>query len=387
VSIDLVLSQSFPAKNAASQLRGEVLRYLKRARPQPGTPLATEARLVELSRLSRSTVRRALDPLERDGWIDRRVGAGTFVGARVREALPDDGPAPPAVRGPAKTVRIAVLIFSIGDLAHDWYTPRILEGIDEVAHEHPVSVELVGDRDGDSDAISRRLENSRPDVLVCLSSEPRHSFVIRDAQKMGIRCVVAGTPHLGLGIHGVCEDNRQATRLAVQHLVEQGHRRIGFAIQRVVEPWVMERHEAYHEALASAGIEPDESLVHWIGRNEPRGGSAKSQEAMHKFLQTRRPTGLLAGSHLPMLYIEQFCRNGRLAVPDDLSVVSFEQDSVTGQGLAPAGTTYVRFPLCEMGRTIANMARGLVAGETQQQTVLLSAELVPGGTVRRLEGV
>lgn len=389
MSFELCLSKTFPSKDAARSLRGEVLDFLIRTRPEPGTRLATEATLVRLSRLSRSTVRRALDPLEREGWINRKAGAGTFVGQRIRndgpaENVPATLPATPAHEPARSVVRIAVLIFNIGDLAHDWYTPRILEGIDDVAHEHAVSVELVGDRDGDSDAISRRLENSRPDVLVCLSNEPRHAFVIRDAQKMGIRCVVAGTPHLGLGVASVSEDNRQSTRLAVQHLINQGHRRIGFAIQRVVEPWVMERHEAYHDALAEAGIESEESLVHWIRRDDPRSGSAASMESVAQFIRTRQPTAILAASYQPMMYIDRLCRAGRLNVPADLSVVSFEQSPLNGEW-QNSGWTYVKFPLREMGRTIANLARDLIAGRQNEKHVVLSAELVPGDTVARVK--
>jgi LacI family transcriptional regulator len=344
---------------------------------------------VQLSRLSRSTVRRALDPLEREGWIDRRVGAGTFVGSRITKDGSGENASqelPTLTTQPAvapQVVRIAVLIFNIGDLAHDWYTPRIIEGIDDVAHEQAVSVELVGDRDGDSNAISRRLEITRPDVLVCLSSEPRHAFVIRDAQKMGMHCIVAGTPHRALGVPSVVEDNRQAMRLAVQHLVEQGHRRLGLAIQRVVEPWVLERHEAFYAELAEAGISVDDARVHWIAQNDSGAGRPESQEALAQYLECHRPTAVIAASHMAMLYLERLAQVGKVRVPRDLSVLSFEQNLTGGAWLGGMRPTYVRFPLREMGRSIANLARDLVAGTSTEKHVVLSAELVPGDTVAR----
>jgi LacI family transcriptional regulator len=281
-------------------------------------------------------------------------------------------------------VRIAVLIFNIGDLAHDWYTPRIIEGIDDIAHEHAVSVELVGDRDGDSNSISRRLEHSRPNVLVCLSSEPRHAFVIRDAQKMGIHCIVAGTPHRALGVPSVSEDNRQAMRLAVQHLIEHGHRRIGLVIQRVVEPWVMERHEAFYAAMAEAGLAVDDSLVHWVAQGDPVTGRPESQEAVARYVETCTPTALIAGSYVPMMYLERLSQAGRLRVPGDVSLVSFEQNLTGGAWVDGMRPTYVRFPLREMGRAIANLARDLVAARSTEKQVVLSAELVPGDTVARV---
>lgn len=368
----------FPARGAASALRDQVVEYLRQARPQPGSTFLTDADLVEMSNLSRSTVRRALDELQREGWIERHVGRGTFVGPRVAVAGLE-GSAVNATE--ASVVRLAVLVFKIGDLPHDWYTPLVLEGIDSAADEHQVTVELVGDRLQDVEAMVRRVTRSRPDVLVCLSSEPKHAFVLRDAQRLGIHCLVTGTPHIGLGLPAVCEDNRQAMRLAVDHLVAQGHERIGLLMQRNTERWVWDRHEAYGEALASHGLSTDEALVHWVAMDEPVQGSEAGQEAVSAFLDRRKPTAVLAGSYLPMLYLDRLVRSGRLAVPRDLSVVSFEQNLDKGEWLGGIRPTYVRFPLREIGQRVAELARMAMEDEGLPAVSYLPARLVAGESV------
>lgn len=393
MTLELAEQDRLSPRNAAGELRRRVLDYLRSTRPAPGSRLATEAELVRSLKVSRSTVRRALDPLERAGWIDRRAGAGTFVGRRVGElvALGQQAAADAdagretteqlRVRHGRGIVRVAVLIFNIGDLAHDWYTPAILEGLDSAGDEHRVVVELLGDRDGDTDAISRRLELSRPDVLICLSSRPQHAFILRDAQRLGIHCLVSGTPHLGLGIPAVCEDNRQAMRLAVEQLHQCGHRRIALAIQSQNEPWALERHEAFIDAMAAMGHSSPEQLVHWLPLNDPRSGRDESMESLWRFIDRTGPTAVLAGSYMPMLYLDRLQRVGRIRIPEQLSVVSFEQNLAASQWLGGMDIAYVRFPFQQMGGLLAAHARALVNGQSVPSVSHLAAEWISGRSV------
>jgi DNA-binding LacI/PurR family transcriptional regulator len=327
----LDLRPPYPTRNAVGTLRQKVLEQLLARRPRVGVRLWTDEEVVRETRLSRSTVRRALDLLQQDGWIDRRAGAGTFVGRRIAElsggtaevVAANLGSAEQRERKRGQVVRLAVLVFKIGDLGGDWYTPRVLDGIDEVAERLGVSVELVGNREGDVDAISRRLASSRPDVLACLTNDPKLAMVVRDAQRLGMPCVVTGTPMMGLGLPTIVEDNEQATRLAVGHLARVGHRRIGLVIQRQVEPWVFRRHETFLDALRENKLESDESLVHWLPEKSPREDAGFVGE-MEGFIRRRALTGVVSGSGLAMHGLDTLVRSGRLAVPERVSVVSFE---------------------------------------------------------------
>ncbi len=356
----------------------------------PGDRFCTEAELVAASKLSRSTVRRALEPLVAEGWLDRRVGDGTYVGPRVAQIpdgqTPDDpelnrmGRAARQSRPGRQVIRMAVLVYNLGDLSHDWYTPPILEGIDKAAEHHRISVELLGDKDADAESISRRLMRSQPDVLAVLSNDPRHAFVIRDAQRVGIRCMVTGTPHLGLGVPTIHEDNLQAMQAAVKHLVELGHRRIGLMLQRTLEPWALDRHEAFTHTMQRLELDSDESMVHWVDRWEPRNVSTDAVNAASRFLDRRQPTAVIAGSAAPMVCLDRLHRAGNFEVPKDLSIVSFEQDLAAGHWLGGLTPTYIRFPLVEMGRQLAEMAAQAVSDEGLPSTepIVLPAELVPG---------
>jgi LacI family transcriptional regulator len=223
-------------------------------------------------------------------------------------------------------------------------------------------------------------------VLVCLASEPRQAFVIRDAQRLGVRCIVTGTPHRQLGLPTISEDNRQAMRLAAEHLLKLGHRKIALILERVAEPWVFERHETFLQVLQEAGVEPDERLVHWTPQNDPREGNPASQEALAAFLERMRPTAVIPGSYLPMLYIDRLSRDRRLVIPEQLSVISMEQDIPKAHWLGGMDLSHVRFPMREIGRKVAELARSLVQQESVPDQLVLPARLVPGKSTRQLAG-
>src|SRR4051812_2570138 len=157
------LEHPLPSRKSAESLRQQLINYLLRTNPPVGTKFLSDHQLARLAKLSRPTVRRALDDLHREGWIERRQGHGTFIGPRV--AMPGAVRTPIADKQMRKMVRIAVVIHLAGDLRHDWYSRSIIEGIDEAAEELGVSLELLGDRVDDPKSISRRLMQTRPDVL------------------------------------------------------------------------------------------------------------------------------------------------------------------------------------------------------------------------------
>lgn len=386
---NLSFTSPFPNRGAVDVLRERVVDYLCRTRPSPGSRFFTDSELVERSRLSRSTVRRALDELHREGWIDRRIGSGTFVGPRVAAVAMHRAPLGVIGGGTGtrerKVLRLAVLIFEIGDLAHDWYTPAVLEGIDVAAEDYGITVELLGNRDRDIDAISRRLLHSQPHVLACLAAEPKQAFVIRDAQKLGIPCLLSGTPHLELGLPAVCEDNRVAMKLAVRHLLEQGHRRIGLSMQRHVERWVFDREEAFREALAEAGIDADEFPPHLLPLG-PRGVVADgAEDAVDAYIRRHKLTAVIAGSMAPMVCLNRLVRTGRLSVPGDVSVVTFEQNSRQGEWFGGLEPTAIDLSLREIGRELARLARMAVDKLPLPERIVVPPRLVAGETVRSLE--
>jgi len=212
-----IFEQPFPSRGAVRVLRDRIRIFIQWTRPAPGSSFWTDAELAERTGLSRSTIRRALQVLQREGWLSREVGRGTFVGPRARTGHPGH-----AVSSDVKTLRLGVVVFDIGGLADDWVTPKVMAGLDEAAETMDLSVELLGLREDDHASLTRRLERNRPDVLASLAAQPRDALLLRDAVRMNIPALVVGTAHQFMGFPAVVEDNRQGMDLALNVRAHDG---------------------------------------------------------------------------------------------------------------------------------------------------------------------
>jgi LacI family transcriptional regulator len=279
-----------------------------------------------------------------------------------------------------RVIRLAVVV-RLGDGArHDWMSPSIMEGIDEASEQNGVTIELLGDREGDLNSISRRLAHSRPDVLAFCTPSPFCAFVIGEARRLGIPCIGTGTLLTMFDTHSVHADGFNAARNGVRHLIEQGHRRIGLGITPFVMPWVFHRRAGYLKGLEDAGIEPDESLVYWSspdGKPDPEG--------LEKFLNRRSPTACLFVNHHALSGIEPLVRSGKIRVPEDLSVVTFDQhpDIPGWLGITP---TTMAIPLKQIGRQLVHSAKILAEGGHVEPFVELPCQLSVGASVRPVAG-
>ena len=367
-------------RRAASVLRERVIGRLRAGDSRPGEPFLTDAALVRHTGLSRSTVRRALDELARDGWITREVGRGTFVGPRVRDA--DAGQAPARSVEAEKVVRLAVTTFYEQDAGWDWYTQRVLAGIEERAEEHHVRVEILGARDGDPAGVARRLRRAPPDVLAVLTSDLYHMMVLRDAEQLGVGRLLVGGHFKRMPDPVVCEDNEQGTALAVGALREAGHERQLLLLQRWPGEWVLERQTHFESLLGDAGLAafvgPTSLQYHapgWDARLDAVG------DEVMRHVERHRPTGLIAGSFMVTEVVGHLCRAGRLRVPGDVSLVAFDQHPSNAAWLGRPVTT-VALPLLGYGHHVAAGARALASGDPLPAVRRLPFELLAGRTVR-----
>jgi LacI family transcriptional regulator len=133
--------------------------------------------------------------------------------------------------------------------------------------------------------------------------------------------VVAVDPHVGPSdVATVDSENYEGAVMAVEHLIELGHRRIGFLAGRPDLESARRREAGYRAALVAAGIDVDEALV--------QGGAYTEEAAVepaHRLLSMDdRPTAVFAANDLSASQVIRTANELGLAVPDDLSVVGFD---------------------------------------------------------------
>src|SRR4029450_5961605 len=137
MSVRFELKAPLPSRRSAEALREQLIEHFIGTRPQPGQRFLSEYELARVVGLSRPTVRRAMQELHREGWIERRNGRGTFSGPGAAMPLP---PGRHRGEGARRGLRMALVVHGLGDFRHDWYSPAVLSGIDDIANELAVSI-------------------------------------------------------------------------------------------------------------------------------------------------------------------------------------------------------------------------------------------------------
>jgi LacI family transcriptional regulator len=143
--------------------------------------------------------------------------------------------------------------------------------------------------------------------------------------------------------------NWQGAYDATHYLIKLGHRRIGFIAGRPGLISAVERLSGYKAALQTHGIEFDPRLVATGNFNQPEGYIAA--EVLLNLPEL--PTAIFAGNDLSALGVLDAVRNRGLTVPDDISVMGF--DDIQQAAYMRPGLTTVRQPLAEMGQIAVRM--------------------------------
>lgn len=138
--------------------------------------------------------------------------------------------------------------------------------------------------------------------------------------------------------------NYLGTRLAIRHLIELGHRRIGCITGDARYGCSRERLTAYRDIIVQEGIGWDPSLV--AGGDFTETGGYNGTKALLE--RGARPTAIFCSNDLMAFGCLRALRQAGLRVPQDVSVIGF--DDVPGADRTEPSLTTVRQPLREMGR-------------------------------------
>lgn len=183
------------------------------------------------------------------------------------------------------------------------------------------------------------------------------------AAEAGTAVVLCGRPMMpGTQAVALDFDDRAGAAEATRHLLGLGHRRVACVEGPAGNSTARGRLAGYREAMAEAGL-PPQVTEGGFDREAGREGALRLLAA-----GSEAPTAILAANDLVAFGVLAAARERGLRVPEDLSVVGYDDISFAADAF-PALTT-VRLPLAEAGAQAGRVAAGLAA--------------TPPGTVRTL---
>ena len=273
-------------------------------------------------------------------------------------------------RGSRPQARLIDLVFN--DLDSPWAL-EIIRGVEEAAHAEGVAT-VVSAVHRRASATGEWLENlgaraSDGAILVTTDLDPALHFELEGLQVPAVVIDPAGVPALDVPTIGAA--NWEGGIRATEHLTELGHRRIGFVAGAPALWCSRARQDGYRAGLESAGLPFDRDLV-VVG---DFGYESGFRAASRMLDLPDPPTAVFAANDQMALGVYEAVRRSGRRVPEDVSVVGFD-DLPETRWASPPMTT-VRQPLTEMGRLAARTVLRLVQGErAESPRIELATELV-----------
>jgi LacI family transcriptional regulator len=245
---------------------------------------------------------------------------------------------------------------NVSTLVSDSFYRVVLGGVVETAQARGYSLTITpapghGTRPAD---LVRILGHGAVDgALVVGVLEEEWLFALREP---GLPLVLVDTYLPGSDLPAVVPDYHAGARLATEHLLRLGHRRIGLLGAAVSYPFGRETHEGYAEALAAGGLGYDATLV----RRAAIGVEGATAATAALLAVPEPPTAVFAVTDAMAIGALRGAREHGRRVPDDLAVVGMDDIEISAYTDPPLTT--VRVAKEEMGRLAAERLIALIEG-------------------------
>jgi len=174
-------------------------------------------------------------------------------------------------------------------------------------------------------------------------------------------------PHMS----SVDVDNYGSACAAVQHLIDLGHRRIGYISGEAVAGWGLERHRAYIATMTAAGLDVDESLIARVDV----AGVDEGYDAACRLLLGDRPTAIAAVNDDTAHGALSRLQDIGVSVPDEISLIGFDDNLTSASSKPPLST--IRQPKQAIGaRAVELLVTHILNDEAPIRHVTIPGVLV-----------
>lgn len=320
-----------------------------------GVGVGTVSRVINGSpQVREATRRKVLAAIERTHYHPSRLAAGLSRGTPQSVAI-----LVPFLTRPSVVARLAGVIGVLDEKGYDTVVFNV-----ETPHQRDHHARMLTQRHRAAGVIV---------ISLPLSREQRSALAEAGLPVVSIDVAMPGFPHTVV-------DNVRGGMMATRHLLDLGHRRIGFVGDRTRDAFgfgsTRDRLRGYRLALSAAGIRPEHALV----RRGPHGSATAADLARELLRLPDPPTAIFAASDTQAIGVLSAADALGLPVPEELSVIGFDDiDAAEHLRLST-----VHQPLRESGaRGAARLCRLLAGGTVDLKEELPLEVVARGSTARR----
>ncbi|MEQ1768621.1 MAG: LacI family DNA-binding transcriptional regulator [Devosia sp.] len=262
-----------------------------------------------------------------------------------------------------RTLTLGVLAPS---LTNPGYT-EMLAGIERGAAKYDYVLLHASTHDDDAAMLKQiaRFEGRVDGIITASARRGSQAMLALEASRIPFLLVNRAGSDEHVSVVG---DDAEGARLATAHLISLGHRRIGYVNGPHDLDTLVRRLAGYHEAMRLARLAIDPQWTVETGVTEQDGGAATRQ--LLALDDEKRPTAIFYSTVSLALGGAEAARELRFSVPDQLSIVSFDDSPLLRHLVVPF--TAVRMPDNEMGLHAVDLLHDVIEGRVVPRHTLIA---------------
>lgn len=286
----------------------EMKKEIVSGRMAQGEKMPSELQLMERYGFSRQTIRKALEELAKDGYVQKVQGSGSFVkSSRTGEKN-------------SKTIMFIALF------AQHYFFSQYIAGVESVLKEngYALNVSFSDNRPEDE---ARCLEDAIEKGYAGILLVPARSaciyanlYLYKKIRQLRIPCITLGGQLPYSGFPCVIMDDYEGGKMAAKYLIDKGHTRIACIMNRTECSGCM-RYAGYQSALMEAGIKEEPGWAQWY-----------EYETFREFLENgelterclSKVTSVFCFNDEMALAIIELLKKQGIRVPEDMSVIGYD---------------------------------------------------------------
>lgn len=259
----------------------------------------------------------------------------------------------------------------IEDVGNPFYS-AIAQAVEQAARAHDcllITSSCEEDPERERELVQALLRR-RVDALLIVPASRDHAYLTHELGE-STPIVFLDRPPEGIEADAVLLDNQGGARMAVEHLLQQGHRRIAYVADPDALYTAAERLAGYREAMAAAGAEVDPALVR-LGSHDAAQAEAVVRELL-ALPNGQRPTALFCGNNRHTVGALHALRG----LEHEVALVGFDDFELADL----LGTSVIRHDSQDLGLHAAALAFGRLDGmDGPPQRVTVETRLVARGS-------
>ncbi len=237
------------------------------------------------------------------------------------------------------------------DVTNPFFT-EVARGVEDLANQAGYVVILCNS----DDSVEKEkhylhvLEEQRTQGVLITPVQSDASYLQQFRQR-GIAVVLLDRTSRSKDLCSVAVDDVLGGELAAAHLLEKGHRRIGFVHGSLSIRQIADRRRGVIQAVKTAGLDPDRAIIDITTHAQ---SAKEGEECMEKLLNASiRPTAVFCANDLLALGLMRGLIKRGLAIPGDMALVGY--DDVEFASILATPLTSIRQPKYELGRAAAEL--------------------------------